>query len=379
MSRIRFIGLLVAMTFVLSLSPSVGAWGSSVHHDQAIIISNALESTPSVPQDVLDNIDSDLIYATSLAPDDWRNVTGKFGTYQFNMAENAYYEFRRIRDAWRNEDYDNAIARIGVAMHYVGDAIQMAHNQDLRRWYQLYIEPLGSDAPIWNDEESGAGEYSHQVRQQIESYSDSDSVWYPTQPENYGQTENAALGTDDGSLDWFLAYFYDPAIDNDSPSTSYADTVMGRHIIQTSPYADDPYSTDQKEDNRWFYWVDTRDAAISKMDFDNSTRLVYNGVYRAIRDAYIEANGEAAWPWPTQYEYSSLNDDLYKEGMDSIRWYEGISTHGSTTGDSDLNVAPDLTPTSNALLAVAAVMFLVAFVVWRKSGKSSRGGSREKF
>jgi hypothetical protein len=356
-----------------------------------LILYFAFRDSPSIPNDVRDNLDSDTIYSLSLAPDDWRNVTGEWGTWQYTMAENAYWEFLSIRDAWSNGDYDNAVARIGIVLHYVGDAIEMEHSggpsgevsksgaldDGVRDWYRNFVDPLGSDAPLWSDEESGAGEYSHRVRQQIERYTDSDSAWYPIKPESYGQTENVDLGTDDGSLDWFLAYFYDLAIDNDGPNSSgptniYAYTALGRHIIQTSPYADDPYSTDYKDDNRWLSWVETRDPAISKMDADNTIRLVYNGVYRAIRDAYIEAGG--TWAWPTGGEYSSLNDNLYGEGMDSMRWYEGTTAYGSEGDGSSQTVYPSPSIAQPMLLTLALIVsvffvgrFVSKYIVHRKS------------
>ncbi len=382
MSRSRFPAALVAFAIILSLGSSVGAWGSSVHHDTAIILYNAFYDSPSIPNDVRDNLDSDAIYSASLAPDDWRNATSQWGTYQYNMAENGYYEFLKIRDAWEFGDYDNAIMRVGAVLHYVGDAIQMAHNQDLRDWYNLYITPIGSDEPLWASEESGQGEYSHQVRQQIERYTDGDSAWYPIKPENYGTIENSALGVDDGSLDWFLAYFYDPAIDNDSPnspgeSNIYENTVMGRHIIQTSPYIDDSISTEYKDDNRWFYWVETRDIGMSKMDADNTIRLTYNGVYRAIRDAYLRVgdnSDNSEWPWPSVGEFSSLNDNLYAEGMDSVRWYEGTHTYGSETGDNTQYVSPSQRPAIPVLFVALAVIVSIIFIDRHRKSAKKRAG-----
>jgi hypothetical protein len=381
--RTQKIPLLFAIFLCLSAASPVEAWGSSVHHDSAIIIAKAFEESPSIPAEVREYIDTDTIYATSLAPDEWRDVTGVWGTWQYNMAENAFYEFRRIRDAWAAGDFDNAVARIGIVLHYIGDALEMAHSggpagdgiiDGVRDWYREFIEPLGSDKPLWEEEESGKGEYSHQVRQQIEAYSDSDSAWYPKKPENYGTVNGA---TDDGSLEWFLnRYFYDAEdVDNpnnDAPSVGDCDTVLEWHIAQTSPYVD--WSPDDRVDNRWLYWVSTRDPAISKMDFDNNIRLTYNGVYRALRDGeYLRQGGVGTppvdwsyWPWPTREMWLSLEDSLYEEGMDTARWYRGIAVALAPEAEESQSTVPP--PEGYWPLLILGVFLTTAFLwlKWRR-------------
>lgn len=353
------------LLLALALAPTVSGWGSSVHHDQAITISDALVDSPSIPGEVRENFDSDTIYNASLAPDDWRDATGVAGTWQYNMAENAYYEFQRIRNAWANGDFDNAIFRIGMVLHYVGDAMEMEHNSDLRQYYYNYVEPIGSYDPLWSDEESG-GLYAHHVHQQMEAYTDSDSVWYPRGPESYGTTDN-------GSLDWFLDYFYNPAIDNDNPDGDYG-TVIGRHIRETSPSVSSPTGGN----NRWFNWVESRDPDISKMDADNAIRLTYNGVYRALRDGeYWRQYGAGAgtpadwsyWPWPTSSAWQSPR--TYGEGYDSIRRVEGLTQYGSSGGEPGQEAAGQ----GGAEMGVAQILLLLvgsvaaaigALYAWRR-------------
>ncbi|MEM3402064.1 MAG: hypothetical protein QW179_03140 [Candidatus Hadarchaeales archaeon] len=361
---------LLTIFIILAGAQQVAAWGSSTHHDQATIISKAFKQSPSVPQAIRDNIDSDFIYSTSLAPDDWRGVTGTWGTWHYNMAENAYYEFRRIYEAWKNGDFDNAIGRIGIVLHYIGDVMYMPHNQGIRDWYINNIPPIGSVYPLWGfHEESGkyftANYYydsSHYANQQVEAYTDSDSAWYPTRPENYGPDDN-------GDLTWFLnRYFYDVGDgpgqypENDYPSYTICDTVLEQHIIQSNPYTRiGPTDVDDRIDNRWLYWVRTRDASIAKMDADNTIRLVYNGVYRALRDAWNwrwannKPDAPFFWEWPTTTTYYSLNDNLYREGMDTARWASqqvGALTEASAQ-TSSLGLIP-LQPL--ILLTVAAVL-----------------------
>ncbi|MEW6222756.1 MAG: hypothetical protein AB1476_05570 [Candidatus Hadarchaeota archaeon] len=373
----RRLSLAFVVLLALATAPAGAAWGSSVHHDQAIIISNALRNTRSMPDNIKENVDSDAIYNASLSPDDWRSVTGEWGTYQYNMAENAYLEFKRIRDAWAAGDLDNAITRIGVVLHYIGDVMYMPHNWGVRDYYRKFVPPLGMDAPLWSDYESGkyydANRYfdsNHYSHQQVEAYTDSDSAWYPLLPENYG-------GSDDGSLEWYLdSYFRGPnPLYSDNDTSGYAGWpyVMPTFIRQTNPF--DGWTTDDKVDNRWFYWVATRDPAISKQDADNTIRLTYNGVYRAIRDGEWRRQGQSGsppmtwsyWPWPTTGKYLSLSDDLYREGMDTARWYRGVSNYGSDEGGQQGEASPQ--PSSSTLLVALPLVFagaLAAFIGWRR-------------
>ncbi|MDI6884467.1 MAG: hypothetical protein QMD00_05045 [Hadesarchaea archaeon] len=376
-----------------ALAPPVGGWGSSVHHDQAITISNALKESPSIPAGVRENVDTDTIYAASLSPDDWRGATGEWGTWQYNMAENAYYEFIRIRDAWAAGDFDNAIFRIGVVLHYTGDVMYMPHNFGIRKYYENYIEPLGSASPLWGDYETGkyftANEYyhaSHYNHQQVEAYTDSDSAWYPLKPENYGTAEGI---TDNGSLDWFLRYYFrgPTVLTSDINTSGYSLAyVMPAHIRQSNPY--DNWSLDDKVDNRWFYWVKTRDPDIAKQDADNTIRLTYNGVYRALRDGEWRRQGNSGnppsnwsvWDWPTKTQW--LSPRPYGEGMDTIRWAHGISSYGSNPSPNQetsvLTGSGDETGKflliTVAGLAVAALGLLYARHLWRDRRRKSGSG-----
>jgi hypothetical protein len=203
-------------------------------------------------------------------------------------------------------------------------------------------------------------------------------------PENYGTIGGS---TDDGSLDWFLNnYFYNTAIDNDSPSwddilgVSGGPTVMGLHMRQVSPYVlGGQTPTSERFDNRWFYWVSTRDPAIPKMDADNTIRLTYNGVYRALRDGEWLRRGNSGnppadwgyWPWPTSSAWLSLNDDLYEEGMDVVRWYQGTTTYGAKSDEPQGDVSAPPLSAPQILLVVIGVVILVASVVrWRTRGRS---------
>lgn len=348
--------ILVAV-FVLGFTPKAYSWGTSVHHDRATTIDLALTKSPSIPREVRENIDFDTIYMAITAPDEWRNATGVYGTYQWNMADNAENEFQRIRDAWAAGDYDNAVYRIGVVSHFVGDAMQMEHNENLRDFYKNYIEPLGSDEPLWSDEESGGQLYPHHVRQQIEAYTDTDSAWYPRQPENYGTVSGS---TDDGSLDWFLQYHFIP--------------TMNDHIQQTNPNWPPGVNSHKENENRWFYWVDTRDAEQAKMDADNDMRLTYNGVYRALREGFLaEADhSENDWPWPTTREW--LSPRTYGNGYDTIRWYQGQTSADYVDGTLGMVPASQetsenertYTPLSAAFLAVGLVLLVSGlWSVWR--------------
>jgi hypothetical protein len=351
--------ILVAV-FVLGFTPKAYSWGTSVHHDRATTIDRALTESPSIPAEVRENIDFDTIYMAITAPDEWRNATGVYGTYQWNMADNAVEEFQRIENAWALGGYDNAVYRIGVVSHFVGDAMQMEHNENLRDFYRNYIEPLGSDEPLWSDEESGGQLYPHHVRQQIEAYTDTDSAWYPRQPENYGTVSGS---TDDGSLDWFLQYHFIP--------------TMIDHIQQTNPNWPPGENSHKENENRWFYWVDTRDAEQAKMDADNDMRLTYNGVYRALRDGWNQGKTPEDpdyWDWPTTTKWLSLSEDLYGNGMDTVRWY-----HGQTSAEyayGILGMAPTsqessggehtYTPLSAAFLAAGLVLLISGlWSVWR--------------
>jgi hypothetical protein len=363
----------------LILSSIVGAWSTSVHHDHAIIISNALRETPSIPAEVRENVCTDTIYATSLAGDDWDKVVdpsrpGGFPTYQYNTAENAFEYFRRIRDNWGRGDFDNAIALIGVVLHETGDAVDIIHNQTIREYYREYIEPFGSDDLLWDVHRS------HWGKQQAEAYTDTDSAWSPRKPENYGST-------DDGSLEWFLDnYFYDPAINNDTPDENYG-TFLGQLILRTS--VENDWSPNDWEDNIWFYWVNTRDPAVPKWASDQTLRLVYNGVYRALRDGEYWRQNPAEWgnpppanwpywPWPTGEQWLSLPEDfygerLYEEGMDTVRWYEGIGAYGGTEGEHPQPVSPAPVSVLHALLFVFVVLISAALVSWKTHRKSGSG------
>ena len=308
--------LLVALALALAFAPRTSSWGTSVHRDQATTLYGALIESPSIPAEVKARLDSGTIYMASTAPDEWIDATGIRGTYQYNMAENAYYEFQRIRDAWAAGDYDNAVYRIGIVLHYVGDVIDLVHNENIRQYYRRYIPPLGSDSLLWG------AHRDHWGRQQAEAYADSDSVWYPRRPENYGPA-------DDGSLDWFLSYFYSINIDSDDPPSDFG-TIIGRYIRASSPAVE--FSPYDNEDNLWFYWLSSRDPELPKMAVDNTMRLVYNGVYRALRDGEWGRQGNPGtppadwdyWPWPTTTEW--LAPRTYGEGMDTVRYYQGLAT-----------------------------------------------------
>lgn len=390
-----------AALLVLALVPTAGAWGASVHHDQAITLANALKR--SLPQQISENVDGDLIYSLSLAPDVWRSATGAWGTWHYNMAENAYHQFENIREAWKNGDYDNAIARIGVVLHFVGDVMYMPHNSGVRAYYENNIPPIGSLEPLWDASSSGGetGKYftsteyfhaTHYANQQAEAYTDSDSAWYPLKPENYGIDNYGVY--DDGSLDWYLdSYLKGPdsgytLLISDIETDNYpTNRVFPKYIRMCNPY-DDPITGvyDAKLDNRWFYWVSTRDTAIPKQDADNTIRLAYNGVYRALRDGEYKrsvnpnANPPSdwnIWPWPTTSAWLSLNDDLYKEGMDTVRWHQGLINYGSTPEGSGQNV-PQQPPVS-LLLAWIALPVIFALVALTYIRLRSRDASETRF
>jgi len=350
--------ILVAV-LVLGFIPKAYSWGTSVHHDRATTLDRALRESPSIPSEVRENIDFDTIYMAITAPDEWRDATGSWGTYQWNMADNAVVEFQRIENAWAAGDYDNAVYRIGIVSHFVGDAMQMEHNENLRDFYSDYIEPLGSEEPLWSDEESGGQLYPHHVRQQVEAYTDSDAAWYPLKPENYGDT-------DDGSLEWFLTNHFTP--------------TMNEHIQQTNPNWPPDVNSHRENENRWFYWVDTRDAEQAKMDADNDIRLTYNGVYRALRVGEWRRQGHAGvppadwsdWPWPTRTEWQSPRK--YGNGYDTVRWYQGQASTEYTSGI--LGMVPTsqessgggwtCPPLSAAFLVVGLVLLVSGlWSVWR--------------
>jgi hypothetical protein len=253
---------------------------------------------------------------------------------------------------------------------------------------------LGSAAPLWSDGIGGeSGKYftdkeyfdaTHYSNQQVEAYTDSDSAWYPLKPENYGPT-------DDGSLDWYLNNYLmgSATLTSDIDTSEYrtdpdfVGRVIPMYIAQCNPY--DDWSADDRVDNRWFYWVDTRDPAIAKQDADNTIRLTYNGVYRALRDGEWRQRGNPGnppsiwpdWPWPTTSQFLSLNDNLYGEGMDTVRWYSGQSSYGSAEGGSGQDVSPGPSATQLlplVLLAAVSALVVIMYIRWRRShgvGKKS--------
>lgn len=311
-SRLLKNSLLITTMLVLIVTlsiPSATSWGTSTHHDQADTMAEALDKAPNIPENVKIEIEHDTIYMAATAPDDWRNAKRYSGqdydtvlTGQQNMNENAKVELQRVRDAWAAGDYDNAIFRIGSAMHYIGDAMEPCHNLNLRDYYENHVSPHGSELPMWGDEESAGGGspeaitlWAHYGHHQVEAYSDSDfsypqywSSGWSLQPENYGPG-------DDGSLNWFLDNHYSP--------------VMFNHISRVDPTQGNPRENDpEKSDNYWLYWAKTRDFEMAKADYDNSMRLAYNGAYRALRDGEYRRRTENSndppadwsyWPWPT--------------------------------------------------------------------------------
>jgi hypothetical protein len=326
-----------------------------------------MRESSSIPQGVRENICTDTIYATSLAGDDWDKVVdpsqpGGFPTYQYNTAENAFYYLRRIRDNWAANAFDNAIALIGVVLHETGDAVDIVHNKTIRDYYEEFIPPIGSEEPLWETHRYHWG--SHQV----EAYSDTDSHWYPRKPENYGPD-------DDGSLEWFLNnYFYNPAINSDSPADDYG-TFIGRLIRKAA--VDEDWSENDWDDNIWFYWVHARDPAVPKWLSDHTIRLVYNGVYRALRDGERARLGNPPnfdtdiWPWPTSSEWLSLPENfygeaMYKEGMDTARWYRGIAAAVAPEAEESQSTAPP--PYGYWPLMILGLFLAAAFLwlTWRR-------------
>ena len=367
-------GLLLA----LLSTGQVAAWGQAVHHDQATDLAEALRSTPSIPQEIREKFDTDTIYALSLAPDDWRDVTDTWGTYHYNMTENAYYEFQRIRDAWATGDFDNAVARIGIVLHYVGDVVYEPHNKGIRDWYEEFIPPLGSEAPLWGSGEGGGiflpNEIHHNAHynlQVAEAYSDSDSNWIPIKPENYGPD-------DDGSLDYFLNLLWKPNtwdtdyIDPSDPD--FGGTIFEWYIAACNPHID--WSSDDREDNRWFYWLKTRDPTIPKQDIDNTIRIVYNGVYRAIRDGERTRLGNPSnfdteiWPWPTASQWLSVDESWYGEGMDTMRYAHGIS--GGTEPATAQNTRMPLSSLAEYLEIGGAVLISIGLALWQVENRKGR-------
>jgi hypothetical protein len=113
-------------TFEIELMTlSAQDWSQDVHDHQAAVAFDAL------PSGYMVNLDSSLLRSGAAAPDYWR-LNGGDPDHTFNYArEEAKSWLSLARDNYRDNNYDMAVYAMGVAAHYIGDAMTLPHNDNI--------------------------------------------------------------------------------------------------------------------------------------------------------------------------------------------------------------------------------------------------------
>jgi hypothetical protein len=100
-------------------------WSQDAHDHQAAVAFDAL------PSGYMVNLDSSLLRSGAAAPDYWR-LDGGDPDHTFNYArEEAKSWLSFARDNYRDNNYDMAVYAMGVAAHYIGDAMALPHNDNI--------------------------------------------------------------------------------------------------------------------------------------------------------------------------------------------------------------------------------------------------------
>ena len=100
-------------------------WSQDAHDHQAAVAFDAL------PSGYKGSFDSSLLRSGAAAPDYWR-LDGGDPDHTFNYArEETKSWLCSARDNYENGDYDMAVYAMGVAAHYIGDAMTLPHNDNI--------------------------------------------------------------------------------------------------------------------------------------------------------------------------------------------------------------------------------------------------------
>jgi hypothetical protein len=212
--------------------------------------------------EAIENLDIDLIGAGAVVPDTWRRdpyYADKRHLATHSRDQGVYW-LQRARDAKLAGAWDNVSYFLGIATHYWGDVITMAHHDNVRLYY----------------EDEYSGELGYKIWDALHDHWES-QVHYHCPTLTWGDYENAAYNT----LDSYL--------------TNVAIPVLNEFINNT---AAEPGA----REGWWFEWVDgsstthpvlnygrvrievrfPRDCEAAKSSVDLAAILLYNAWIRVL-------------------------------------------------------------------------------------------------
>lgn len=145
--------------------------------------------------------------------------------------ERAAYWLRRARDNLLDNNYDSALYNMGIAAHYIGDAMTLVHNDN-----------------IWNNNPPFQGE---------------NSQWVEEHPSGWNRHKHFEE----------QVRYHEPATPSPRNWRATLDDYIENYLY---PYLDNYWSNHESD---WFSWLSTRNADYSKSAIDNATQLVYDAWY----------------------------------------------------------------------------------------------------
>jgi len=243
---IPILAIALCLSFLAS-APQASAWVYRTHGHQA---TNAFDALPDLYKE---NLDSSMLYSAAIAPDDW--ARDQWGPNQDQRADNlhrftwckqrASYWLRRARDNYAAGNYDNALYAMGIAAHYIGDAMCAVHNDNI--WNKTGT--FGGENSAWIEEHpSGWSRHEHFEEQQRyhEPGWDRAAKAVVIRPKNW-------LPTLEAYITWMESYLDNFARDVQQPYLGYP-TV-------------------------YHWWLATRDCSFGRSSADNAAQLIYDAWY----------------------------------------------------------------------------------------------------
>ncbi len=112
---------------IIFLIPKVSGWNFETH--KAIVD----EVYFSMPADLQENLDLDLIRKGSITPDKYFK-DHKMHSYP-NSYDKALYWLNITKNSLKNKDYENASYAFGIATHYISDSFSAPHNIKGEEYY----------------------------------------------------------------------------------------------------------------------------------------------------------------------------------------------------------------------------------------------------
>jgi len=268
----KIVAALLALLMLVAFSPFMGSMRGRTHSSVSgskysrFGIYSAIINDPYLSL-VAGNLDSDLIYAGSYAPDTWRRwpYYADRGHNQTYVEQQGAYWLAMAAVAKQDNAWDNVSYFLGIASHYWVDAVTMPHHDNARTYFQnLYGSGEGYNA--WNNLHNHfeTQMYYYSVLLSRDNLGNYDSNY--TNLENY--IENIAMPI----LDEFIFKTKGPGLDNkDGWFFEWADGSSSVH--NTLDYG--PVHIEVRF---------PRDCQTVKSSVDLAAALLYNAWIRVLDD-----------------------------------------------------------------------------------------------